>query len=193
VQKEHLALYPNYVCRPQRVKGKKAAADGKGKTRGAEEPETDGEGFSFVMPVPAIAQRMCRAHHFRDTHFNGVKRNRGLCHQRLSNPNLPNDPYPDRTGRDFDQDSVGGPRRRSFYFAEDSLHGQPHIVEQSAVPMAQAQTQYVLQYGFDSKVFGKAGSTTSRSTCVETVCCARTGPRSQDTRFPFPAMLHLAN
>jgi hypothetical protein len=79
--------------------------------------------------------------------FNGVKRSRELRHQRLSDHNLPNDPYPDRTGRDFDQDSVGGPRRRSFYFAEDSLRGQPQTAEQSTVPMEQAQTQYVVQPG----------------------------------------------
>ena len=77
--------------------------------------------------------------------FNSVKRSRQLRHHRLSDPNLPNDPYPDRTGREFDQDSLGGPRRRSFYFAEDSLRGQPHTAEQSSVPMAQAQTQYVVQ------------------------------------------------
>ena len=78
--------------------------------------------------------------------FNGVKRSRQLRHHRLSDPNLPNDPYPDRSGREFDQDSVGGPRRRSFYFAEDSLRGgQPQTAEQSVVSMAQAQTQYVTQ------------------------------------------------
>ena len=53
-------MYPNYVYRPQRVKGKKAAANGKGKARGAEEPETDSEGLSFVMPVPAVPQRTGR-------------------------------------------------------------------------------------------------------------------------------------
>lgn len=79
--------------------------------------------------------------------FNSVKRSRQLRHQRLSDPNLPNDPYADRSGRDFDQDSVGGARRRSFYFAEDSLRGQPQTTEQSTVPMAQAQTQYVVQPG----------------------------------------------
>ena len=60
LQKEHEALYPNYVYRPQRVKGKKCAANGKGKARGAEEPETDTEGLSFVMPVPAVPQRVGR-------------------------------------------------------------------------------------------------------------------------------------
>ncbi len=53
-------MYPNYVYRPQRVKGKKAVANGKGKARGAEEPETDTEGLSFVMPVPAVPQRVGR-------------------------------------------------------------------------------------------------------------------------------------
>lgn len=51
------------------------------------------------------------------------KRRAELAHHRLSDP--PNmaamGARPD--GRDFDQDSVGGQRRRSFYFAEDSLRG----------------------------------------------------------------------
>jgi len=79
--------------------------------------------------------------------FNGVKRSRQLRHQRLSDPGLPNDPYPDRNGRDFDQDSVGGARRRSFYFAEDSLRGQTQTAEQSTVPVADGQAQYVVQPG----------------------------------------------
>jgi len=77
--------------------------------------------------------------------FNGVKRNRELRHRRLSDSHMPNDPYPDRAGREFDQDSVGGQRRRSFYFAEDSLRGQQQTMEQPTVPMVQAQTQYVVQ------------------------------------------------
>jgi len=72
--------------------------------------------------------------------YRSVKRSRDLSHRRLSDPNAPNDPYPDRTGRDFDQDSVGGQRRRSFYFAEDSLRGQ-QAVQQTAVPVAQPQGQ----------------------------------------------------
>jgi len=79
--------------------------------------------------------------------FSGIKRSRELRHRRLSDPNIPNDPYPDRAGREFDQDSVGGQRRRSFYFAEDSLRGQQQIVAQSTVPIVQAQTQYVVQPG----------------------------------------------
>lgn len=76
--------------------------------------------------------------------FKGVKRSRELRHHRLPDPNAPNNPYPDRTGRDFDQDSVGGQRRRSFYFAEDSLRGQQPAV-QSAVPVEQAPIPYVVQ------------------------------------------------
>jgi hypothetical protein len=53
-------MYPNYVYRPQRIKGKEAAANGKGKAHGAEEPETDSEGLAFVMPVPAVPQRVGR-------------------------------------------------------------------------------------------------------------------------------------
>lgn len=77
--------------------------------------------------------------------FRSVKRSRDLRHHRLSDPNAPpNAPYPDRTGRDFDQDSIGGQRRRSFYFAEDSLRGQ-QAVQQTAVPVAQSQGQHVMQ------------------------------------------------
>jgi hypothetical protein len=50
--------------------------------------------------------------------YRSFKRRRELAHRRLSdNPGV----RPD--GREFDQDSVGGQRRRSFYFAEDSLRG----------------------------------------------------------------------
>jgi hypothetical protein len=53
-------MYPNYVYHPQRIKGKEAAANGKGKAHGAEEPETDSEGLAFVMPVPTVPQRVGR-------------------------------------------------------------------------------------------------------------------------------------
>ena len=76
--------------------------------------------------------------------YRSVKRSRDLRHHRLAEPNAPNDSYPDRTGRDFDQDSIGGQRRRSFYFAEDSLRGQ-EAVQQTAVPVAQLQGQHVIQ------------------------------------------------
>jgi len=78
--------------------------------------------------------------------FNSVKRSRELRHRRLSDSSAPNNLYPDRSGREFDQDSIGGQRRRSFYFAEDSLRGQQQTVEQS-VPLPQVPTQYVVQPG----------------------------------------------
>ena len=79
--------------------------------------------------------------------YRSVKRSRDLRHRRLADPNAPNDPYPDRTGRDFDQDSIGGQRRRSFYFAEDSLRGQ-QAVQQSAVPVAQPQSVSQVEYSY---------------------------------------------
>ncbi|KAH9971299.1 hypothetical protein BGW80DRAFT_1174593, partial [Lactifluus volemus] len=64
--------------------------------------------------------------------FCSVKRSRELRHRRLCDPNMPNDLYPDPIGRDFDQDSVGRQRRRSFYFVENSLRG----------PAQRYQTEY---------------------------------------------------
>lgn len=52
--------------------------------------------------------------------YRSIQRRKELAHRRISDPptgyqgEAPAD-------RDFDQDSVGGQRRRSFYFAEDSL------------------------------------------------------------------------
>jgi len=57
-KKEHEQLYPNYVYRPQRVKGKKSA---KGKGKKIDEAETDGEGVSIVLPVPALSRLGRRA------------------------------------------------------------------------------------------------------------------------------------
>lgn len=61
--------------------------------------------------------------------WRSYKRRQELAHRRLSEPVQDGGlggadiigARPD--GRDFDQDSVGGQRRRSFYFAEDSLRG----------------------------------------------------------------------
>ncbi len=79
--------------------------------------------------------------------YRSVKRSRDSSHRRLSDRNAPNDPYQDRTGRNFDQDSIGGQRRRSFYFAEDSLRGQQTVLQQTTVPVAQPQGQNVIQLG----------------------------------------------
>lgn len=56
--------------------------------------------------------------------YRSLKRRKELAHHRLSDPPAGfqvDGARPD--GREFDQDSVGGQRRRSFYFAEDSLRG----------------------------------------------------------------------
>ncbi|THH12999.1 hypothetical protein EW146_g7172 [Bondarzewia mesenterica] len=56
-KKEHEQLYPNYVYRPQRVKGKKTASQ-KGKGKSVEDDEVEeGEGLSCVLPVPARQSR----------------------------------------------------------------------------------------------------------------------------------------
>jgi hypothetical protein len=55
--------------------------------------------------------------------YRAVKKRRELAHRRLSDP--PTNPFIGEAppNRNFDQDSIGGQRRRSFYFAEDSLRG----------------------------------------------------------------------
>ncbi|KAF9031734.1 hypothetical protein BJ165DRAFT_1358178 [Panaeolus papilionaceus] len=59
--------------------------------------------------------------------YRSLKRRRQLKHRRLSDPPQGvEDPFADDAGvrpegREFDEDSMGAPRRRSFYFAEDSL------------------------------------------------------------------------
>lgn len=55
--------------------------------------------------------------------YRAVQKRRELAHRRLSDP--PTNPFTGEAppNRNFDQDSIGGQRRRSFYFAEDSLRG----------------------------------------------------------------------
>ncbi|SRR6266550_1739246 len=54
--------------------------------------------------------------------YRSVMRRRELTHRRLSDPPQGAEVVGVAPqGRDFDQDSVGGARRRSFYWAEDSL------------------------------------------------------------------------
>jgi len=52
--------------------------------------------------------------------YRSVVRKREMAHRRLSDPPQDGAGLAPQ-GRDFDQDSVGGARRRSFYWAEDSL------------------------------------------------------------------------
>ena len=87
---QHEAMCPNYVYRPQCIKGKKAAANGKGKARGAEEPETDSQGFSSIMPAPAVPQRMGHRAHSAPTPLPAYQQTIHIpwytCHQRLPHP-----------------------------------------------------------------------------------------------------------
>jgi hypothetical protein len=55
--------------------------------------------------------------------YRAIQKRRELAHRRLSDP--PNNSFVGEAppNRNFDQDSIGGQRRRSFYFAEDSLRG----------------------------------------------------------------------
>jgi len=56
--------------------------------------------------------------------YRSIKRKREMAHRRLSDPAAGGEIVGARPeGREFDQDSVGGARRRSFYYAEDSLRG----------------------------------------------------------------------
>ncbi|KAF4591186.1 hypothetical protein EYR40_009789 [Pleurotus pulmonarius] len=55
--------------------------------------------------------------------YRSIKRRNELKHRRLSDVPVEDTAGYRPDGRDFDQDSVGGARRRSFYFAEDSLRG----------------------------------------------------------------------
>ncbi|KAH6911598.1 hypothetical protein BKA70DRAFT_860931 [Coprinopsis sp. MPI-PUGE-AT-0042] len=54
--------------------------------------------------------------------YRSLKRRKEMAHRRLSDPPGAADLAGYRQeGREFDQDSIGGQRRRSFYFAQDSL------------------------------------------------------------------------
>lgn len=69
--------------------------------------------------------------------YRNFKRKQEAAHQRLADANnYDGIPAP---GQVFDRDSIGGQRRRSFYYAEDSLRGfaQPHDdgYEQHVTPM----------------------------------------------------------
>ncbi|KAL5524480.1 hypothetical protein ACEPAF_9620 [Sanghuangporus sanghuang] len=52
--------------------------------------------------------------------YRNLKRRQETAHHRLQEPQTYTGPTP---GQDFDRDSIGGQRRRSFYYAEDSLRG----------------------------------------------------------------------
>ena len=55
--------------------------------------------------------------------FRAVKQRRELAHRRLSDPHEQEFVGAPPDDHEFDRDSVGGQRRRSFYYAADSLRG----------------------------------------------------------------------
>jgi hypothetical protein len=68
--------------------------------------------------------------------YRSFKRRQELAHRRMSDP--PQGYVGERPDRDFDQDSVGGQRRRSFYFAEDSLS---YAAQQEQAQMRQMEAE----------------------------------------------------
>ena len=74
-----------------------------------------------------------------------MKNRRDLAHRRLSDPPDMGSAGVRPEGQDFDQDSVGGARRRSFYYAEDSLRGyQDPEPEQNAGPSTMTQRRMIV-------------------------------------------------
>jgi hypothetical protein len=72
-----------------------------------------------------------------------MKNRRELAHRRLSDPPDIGSAGVRPEGQDFDQDSVGGARRRSFYYAEDSLRGF-EASEQVAGPSVMTQRRAII-------------------------------------------------
>jgi hypothetical protein len=78
--------------------------------------------------------------------FRALKRRQELAHRRMSDPPAGGYAGVRPQGQEFDRDSIGGQRRRSFYFAADSLagadsersamqqHGQQYEQQQEAIP-----------------------------------------------------------
>ncbi|KAM5541677.1 hypothetical protein V8D89_004658 [Ganoderma adspersum] len=66
-KKEHEAMYPNYVYRPQRNKDKKAK---KAKSRNGGE-DTDAESFSFLMPVSSSPSSRSLSRDYLPAHSHG--------------------------------------------------------------------------------------------------------------------------
>jgi len=74
-----------------------------------------------------------------------MKSRRDLAHRRLSDPPDVGSVGVRPEGQDFDQDSIGGARRRSFYYAEDSLRGlQDSEPEQVAGPSVMTQRRAIV-------------------------------------------------
>ncbi|KAF7296536.1 hypothetical protein HMN09_01060600 [Mycena chlorophos] len=88
--------------------------------------------------------------------YRAFKRRAELAHHRLSDP--PNMAGIRQPGHDFDQDSIGGQRRRSFYFAEDSLRGFAGSPQHG-----QQQQEEDMSYDHAARMPGQAGMTQRRN------------------------------
>ncbi|KIY69302.1 hypothetical protein CYLTODRAFT_430482 [Cylindrobasidium torrendii FP15055 ss-10] len=55
--------------------------------------------------------------------WRAIQRRKEEAHRRISNPPPADDAGFRPQNRDYDQDTIGGQRRRSFFYAEDSLRG----------------------------------------------------------------------
>ena len=84
--------------------------------------------------------------------YRAWQRKREMAHRRMSDPPAGMFDGSRPEGRAFDQDSIGGNRRRSFYFAEDSLRGQE--------PQQQTYSEYNDEYSYTNQ--GAAGMTQRR-------------------------------
>ncbi len=87
--------------------------------------------------------------------YRSMKRRKQLAHRRLSDP--PDEVLGVRpAGREFDQDSVGGARRRSFYYAEDSLrvheNNQQQQLMQDASPTTLSQRRNIVPSAISAPV-----------------------------------------
>lgn len=58
-KKEHEAMYPNYVYRPQRTKERAKSKKGKGRNGGEQETDVESS-ISFVLPVPSQPRSLSR-------------------------------------------------------------------------------------------------------------------------------------
>ena len=73
-----------------------------------------------------------------------IKQRRALAHRRLSDPQMDTAYVGARPeNQDFDRDSLGGQRRRSFYYAEDSLRYDPTGAAASEAMMRERRPQGV--------------------------------------------------
>ncbi|KAI0643037.1 hypothetical protein C8Q79DRAFT_1002798 [Trametes meyenii] len=77
--------------------------------------------------------------------FRAVKQRRELAHRRLSDPHQQEFVGAPPDDHEFDRDSVGGQRRRSFYYAADSLRGYEGQPQQQQQQQQQQFQQFQQQ------------------------------------------------